>query len=132
MSTVFGLFDKYVGPAMRRALAVELYNRGFKIGEIAEILGVSRSLVSRYLNGSRGSRAGDIPEDVFNSVKSIADEIEGTSIGPYDVEYRLWQETLKLASEKKFCRLHARVNKRIKPELCQVCVRLFLPSATKV
>ncbi|AKG38545.1 hypothetical protein MA03_03585 [Infirmifilum uzonense] len=81
MSTVFGLFDKYVGPAMRRALAVELYNRGFKIGEIAEILGVSRSLVSRYLNGSRGSRAGDIPEDVFNTSKALLMKLKARVLG---------------------------------------------------
>ena len=39
---------------IKRALVVELHQRGLKVKEIAELLGITPAAVSQYLHGKRG------------------------------------------------------------------------------
>lgn len=45
---------RYVLPALRRALAIELLNAGKKNVEIAEMFGMTKSAISQYFKKSRG------------------------------------------------------------------------------
>ena len=47
---------KYVLPALRASLAKELSKKGFKIREIAEMLGLTQAAVSQYLSSKRGQK----------------------------------------------------------------------------
>lgn len=127
MVTVFGLLDRYAYPALRKALALELYRRGLNEGEIGEALGVSRSLVSRYLRGSRGLALESLDERVLEAVKRLADEVYAGGLARHDVEYRLSRLALEAASSKLFCSLHAKLDRSVDPSACTLCQALFRP-----
>lgn len=125
MVSVFGLLDRYIGPAMKRALAVELYEKGMSEEKIANILGVSRSLVSRYLKGNRGSHLEELPRSLLEEIKFIAVEASSGKLQSSDIEYLLWVTALKYASRKKLCAFHAKIDSKIDARTCQLCVKLF-------
>ncbi|MEM3391769.1 MAG: helix-turn-helix domain-containing protein [Archaeoglobaceae archaeon] len=47
---------KYILPAIRAMVAKELIERGYKIKEVAEMLGLTQAAVSQYLASKRGKR----------------------------------------------------------------------------
>ena len=48
--------SRYLLPIIKRALVEELYKRGLKVKEIAELLGMTPAAVSQYLHGKRGRK----------------------------------------------------------------------------
>lgn len=126
MEDVFELTYRYVVPSVRRALAGKLVEKGMFRREAAELLGLSRSAVSRYLNSERGvliKIAG--LEDVMNLVEKLAESIIQGEID----EYRVQEEISKIAtyfmSKKYFCRTHKKINPRMDIARCRICSRVF-------
>jgi len=54
MKSIFEIAYRYLIPAIRREIVKMLIRRGFMEVEIARLLNISHSLVSRYLSGERG------------------------------------------------------------------------------
>lgn len=65
---------KYVLPAIRAMVAKELIEKGYKIKEVAEILGLTQAAVSQYLASKRGRRGLEFLEK-NEEVKKIVAEI---------------------------------------------------------
>ncbi|MEM0203398.1 MAG: helix-turn-helix domain-containing protein [Archaeoglobaceae archaeon] len=65
---------KYVLPAIRAMVAKELIERGYKIKEVAEMLGLTQAAVSQYLRSKRGKRGLELLEK-NDEVKKIVAEI---------------------------------------------------------
>ncbi|MEM2029794.1 MAG: helix-turn-helix domain-containing protein [Archaeoglobaceae archaeon] len=69
---------KYILPAIRAMVAKELIERGYKIKEVAEMLGLTQAAVSQYLASKRGKRGSEFLEkndEVKKIVAEIADAV---------------------------------------------------------
>ncbi len=126
MEDVFELTRRYVVPSIRRVLAGKLVEKGMLRKEAAELLGLSRSAVSRYLNSERGvliKIAG--LEDVMSLVEKLAESIIREKID----EYRVQEEIAKIAtyfmSKKYFCGTHKKINPKMDIVRCRICLKVF-------
>ncbi|RLG81131.1 MAG: transcriptional regulator [Thermoprotei archaeon] len=124
--SLFELAARYVLPSIRRLLVEELWNNGLSVREIAGILGISYSLVSRYLRGERGSSM-DFTEDstVRESIKGIAFKAMSGEADRYIVEEELVKLTLHIFASRKLCKYHKRLEPGIDIEKCRICPRVF-------
>jgi len=124
--TVFDLAARYLLPSLRRAVAEELLSMGLSEARIAEILGVSRSLVSRYVRGLRGSRVRvDFDESVRSAVRSIAVKAVSGEASPEEIDAELAKLLAKLLAEKRMCRYHAVLDKTVNTVACNICTLIF-------
>ncbi|NJE55243.1 transcriptional regulator [Thermococcus sp. 21S9] len=122
----FEVASRYVYPSLRRRLVEHLRERGLKQTEIAELLHVTQSAVSRYLNMDRGalvdvSKFREIDEDL----KNLADEIVEFRPSEYDIHMRLIGIALKMLGKGYVCSFHARIDPEVNPAECRVCIELF-------
>jgi len=124
--TIFDLAARYLLPSLRRAVAEELLSMGLSEARIAEILGVSRSLISRYLKGLRASRVRvDFDESIRNAVKSIAVKAVWGEASPEEIDTELVKLLAKLLAEKRMCKYHAVLDKSVNAAACNICVQIF-------
>ncbi len=121
------LAAKYVYPALRRRLVEILYHKK-KMNqlEIARLLGISQSAVSRYVEGNRGvyidvSRFKDIEQEL----EKLADAIVDENMSIYDIQLELARITMVFLGKGYACNLHSRIDKSIDPSKCRSCLILF-------
>ena len=126
MRSIFELGYRYVFPAVMRMLVEELERLGVRESEIARMLGIPRSTVSRYLSGERGGRLdlSDVPE-VALLVKRLAASVKEGAAGPEKVYLGVTEAALQALAAKVLCRQHALLDPRLDPERCSVCPTLF-------
>ncbi len=125
MKSVFTIADKYVYPSLRRLLVVRLRHKGVRPAEIAKLLGLSRSLVTRYLKGERGKYMDfSIYPDVVEALDHIADSIMNSRIGVKEAVTLLSALTLYVLARKYVCKFHAEIDE-VNPSTCDICPRLF-------
>jgi len=125
MVTLFGLLDRYVYPSLRRALALELHRMGLDEKAIAEKLGVSRSLVSRYLLGSRGAFIGELSNRQAERIRRLAEEVVRGNLSGREVEASLALIAVDMARSGELCPLHARLDYRFADRSCSMCRVVF-------
>ncbi|MEM4523525.1 MAG: helix-turn-helix domain-containing protein, partial [Archaeoglobaceae archaeon] len=81
---------KYILPALRAHLARELFKRGFKMKDVAEMLGLTQAAVSQYLSSKRGQKGIEIlekDEEVKSIVLELADLIAQHKITIDDADH---------------------------------------------
>jgi len=126
MEDAFELAYRYVVPFVRRALATKLVEKGMLRKEVAEILELSRSAVSRYLNFERGMliKTNEF-KDVMDLIDKLADRIIREKISGYIVQ----EETARIAayfmSRKYFCKTHKKMSPGMDIVKCRICERVF-------
>ncbi len=125
MKSIFTIADKYVYPSLRRLLVVRLRYKGARPAEVARLLGLSRSLVTRYLKGERGKYIDfSIYPDVVRILDHIADSVMNNGIGVEDVVALLSALTLYVLARKYVCKFHAEIDD-VNPSTCDICPRIF-------
>ncbi|NJE48754.1 helix-turn-helix domain-containing protein [Thermococcus sp. 9N3] len=122
----FEVASRYVYPSLRRRLVEHLREKGLKQTEIAELLHVTQSAVSRYLNMDRGALI-DVSKfkDVDEDLKNLADEIAEFRPSEYDIHMRLIGIALKMLGKGYVCSFHAKIDPEVNPSECRVCIELF-------
>ncbi len=126
MRSVFEIAARHLHPALRRALARELWRRGLGVSEIARRTGLSKSLVSRYLSGERGGLIDPLGyPDVAAMIRDLADRVAENPPGPPAVEAELIRIALYMLSHRYLCGLHERIDPSIDPSKCNICPELF-------
>lgn len=126
MEDVFELAYRYVVPSVRRILAVKLVEKGMLKKEAAEILGLSRSAVSRYLNSERGMLIKITGfEDMSNLVENLAENIVQRKLDGYKVQEEVAKITAYFMSKKYFCTTHKKMNPRMDIARCVICSNVF-------
>lgn len=103
---------KYLLPAIRAMVAKELIERGYRIKEVAKMLGLTQAAVSQYLTSKRGKKGMEFlegNEDVKKIVVDLVDAIVKRKTNIEDeVEYlcRICESIRNLqASERGFWRI---------------------------
>jgi predicted transcriptional regulator len=121
---------KSVVPAVKSLVATQLVEKhGLKQDEVAEILGISQSAVSRYTRKNRGQaiRAGDIEDIKPLITKMTLLLLDGEYQGRQFMDY--FCQTCALVRETglmcQFCR---RMDPKVEIEQCRFCLDHDLPS----
>ena len=125
-TNAFEVASRYVYPSVRRRLVEILRERGLKQTEIAELLHVTQSAVSRYLKMERGALI-DVSqfEDIDSMIRELADRVVGERPGEYEIHSELVRISLKLLGMGYACSFHASIDPELEPEKCRVCLELF-------
>jgi predicted transcriptional regulator len=126
MDNVFELAYKYVVPSIRNALARELVKKGMSRKNAAELLNLSRSAVSRYLNDERGVFVKTTKfKDFQNMVKKLADKIVRMEMDEYTIQEEVSKMVVYFLSRKYFCTNHKKINPNINVSRCSICKNVF-------
>uniref|UniRef100_A0A7J3ZM03 XRE family transcriptional regulator n=1 Tax=Fervidicoccus fontis TaxID=683846 RepID=A0A7J3ZM03_9CREN len=122
--SIFELAYRYIEPSVRRQLAVELCRRGIPRGRVAEAIGISQSLLTRYLRGERGSRLDLTPyRDVVELVARLAEKaLEARRV---ELDEGIYRIVLYFLSRRYFCNTHVALDRSINPATCRICPTLF-------
>ncbi len=123
------LAAKYIYPALRRRLVEILYyEEKMSQIEIARLLGISQSAVSRYVEGNRGVYI-DVSKykDIDRELRVLAHRIAGKKISVYDMQLELSRITMVFLGRGYACFLHAKLDKDIDLGKCRTCIVLFEP-----
>ncbi|WP_010479756.1 transcriptional regulator [Thermococcus zilligii] len=125
-TNAFEVASRYVYPSLRRRLVEVLRERGFKQTEIAELLHITQSAVSRYLGEERGKLI-DVSSfpDVDREVRELAGKIIAERPGEYWIHTELVKLSLEFLGRGYGCPFHAGIDPDINPEECRVCIELF-------
>lgn len=124
--SAFEVASRYVYPSLRRRLVEHLREKGLKQTEIARLLHITQSAVSRYLNMDRGALI-DISQfpDIDAELRSFAEEIIEKKPGEYEIHRRLMEISVKMLGKGYVCSFHAKIDPEINPSECNVCLDLF-------
>ncbi len=131
-TNAFEVASRYVYPSLRRRLVERLREKGLKQTEIAKLLHITQSAVSRYLREERG-RLIDVSsfQDIDGKVAELADEIIKEKPGEYEIHTELVKLSLEFLGKGYGCSFHAEIDPEIDPKECRVCIELFGESQSK-
>ncbi|WP_048146785.1 transcriptional regulator [Pyrococcus abyssi] len=125
--SAFEVASRYVYPSIRRRL-VEIMRseKGLKQLQIAELLHISQSAVSRYLRMNRGSII-DVSkfDDIDSEVRELAERIIKEKLSEYEIHKELMRITLDFLKKGYGCSFHARIDPEIDPNSCRICMEIF-------
>lgn len=77
---------KYVLPALRAKVAIELVDRGYRIKDAAEILGLTQAAISQYIRSKRGKRGMKIIEKSKEAEGIINELVNDIILGRATIE----------------------------------------------
>jgi len=122
----FEVAARYVYPAVRRRVVEILREMGLSQREIARLLHVTQSAVSRYLSMERGKDL-DLSRysDIDSYLRRIAREIVSSSPDEYCIHALLVKATLVVLAKGYACSIHAEVDPSIDPRKCRVCTEIL-------
>ena len=125
-TNAFEVASRYVYPSLRRRLVEHLRERGLKQTEIAELLHITQSAVSRYLREERG-RLIDVSSfpDIDGKITELAERIISERPGEYEIHTELVKLSLEFLGKGYGCSFHAEIDPEIDPKECRVCIELF-------
>ncbi len=125
--TVFEIGSRFVMPSLRRRMVEVLY-KDYRMNqmEIANLLHITQSAVSRYLSGGRGklidiSKYKDINEDLTHLIDLIVEK-KPSSI---EIQKQLLRLSFRMFSRGYLCELHGKLDSSIEVEKCNICSDLF-------
>ncbi len=122
---IFELGYRYVLPSIRRMLVVSLKEKGITQMKIAQLLGITQSAVSKYLNMKRGSLV-DLwkYEDLRSEVSRLAEEVI-RGISEEELSTKIMSLALKSMAKGYVCEFHSKIDPTVNPSNCGLCNRLF-------
>lgn len=126
MKDVLEIAYRYVMPAIRGLVVKELHRFGIRESIIANILGISRSAVTRYIRGERGGYINVIKYDeVIPMIRELSRNIIEKRVMPQEIHLTMFKIAAHLMSRKKLCGLHKRIDQRVNFAKCEICPTIF-------
>jgi len=126
--SVFEIGYRYVLPSVKRRL-VELMLReyGCSQKEVAVLLGLSESAVSRYIASQRGYLVSvEEFKDIDRRIRGLAEVIATRRLTDKHAIYRsLYEVVLEVMAKKYICQIHKDVDEGVDPTKCNICPELF-------
>ncbi|AIG97003.1 putative transcriptional regulator [Archaeoglobus fulgidus DSM 8774] len=77
---------KYVLPALRAKVALELIDRGYRVKDVADLLGLTQAAVSQYLKSKRGQRGLDIIKKSDGAKRIVRELVDDLVAGRITIE----------------------------------------------
>ncbi len=120
--------SKYVYPSVKRCLIEILHeDYGLSLRDIADKMHMSRGLISKYINGSRGSVIEiDKETEICNEISILSRDIVEKDIDLFQIKQRLIRIMFKWLYKGFFCNKHIEIDgdKEILKN-CRLCMMLF-------
>ncbi|NJE30954.1 ArsR family transcriptional regulator [Thermococcus sp. 18S1] len=125
-TNAFEVASRYVYPSLRRRLVEILYENGLKQTEIAQLLHITQSAVSRYLRMDRGALM-DVSSypDIEEELQSLAREIVERKPDEYEIHRKIVEISVEMLGKGYVCQFHSKIDPEINPAECSVCLELF-------
>ncbi|USH00185.1 helix-turn-helix domain-containing protein [Thermococcus argininiproducens] len=117
---------KYVYPSLRRRLVEILYKKGLTQVQVAELLHITQSAVSRYLKMDRGALV-EVEKfrDIEEKLEALANEIIKKKPDEYYIHSELVKIALKMLGKGYVCSFHSKVDPEVDPAMCNICLDIF-------
>lgn len=126
MKSPLELCSRYLVPAVRRELSLRLMKRGLTGVEVARLLGVSPSLVSRYLNSERGAQIDlERHRDAVEWIERLADSVLSGHMDRYTVVREIDRIAMQFMARRHLCGYHKKLEPDIDLTRCRICPELF-------
>ncbi len=126
--SIFELGYRYLIPSIKKRLVeIMLRDYGYTQREIANILGVSESVVSRYIANQRGCLI-DIKAYSYidKKLRGLAESIASHKlVDRYAIYRNLYSMALEMMAKKYVCAIHRELDRDIDPSKCNICPELF-------
>ncbi|WP_448578192.1 transcriptional regulator [Thermosphaera sp.] len=124
--SIFELAYRYVEPSIKRLLVLKLAERNIPPIVIAEKLGISPSLVSRYVKGERGVFLNVFKHpDLVQRIEQVSEKIALGELEGIRLQIEVNRLVLKTLADKHVCGLHRMVDETVNPVTCNICPTLF-------
>ena len=125
MKSLFEFVAKHVEPSVKRALVKKLLDRGVDRSTISRCVGVSQSLITRYIRGERGLHDFTAIREVYEALEKLASKVaSGEQCGPL-AYIEVARIVMYILSKKYVCGIHYVVERAVDPAKCNICSRLF-------
>ncbi|MCO6040727.1 transcriptional regulator [Thermococcus alcaliphilus] len=125
-TNAFEAVAKYVYPSLRRRVVEILREKGLSQIQIAELLYITQSAVSRYLRMNRGAliEVEKFP-DINEKLKRLAEIIMKEKPDEYYIHGELVKIAIEMLGKGYVCSFHSKVDPEIDPKLCRICIETF-------
>ncbi|MET1125232.1 MAG: transcriptional regulator [Archaeoglobaceae archaeon] len=77
---------KYVLPALRAQVAIELMKRGYRVKDIADLLGLTQAAVSQYIKSKRGQKGLELIRRSGEALKVVEELVDDLVAGRITIE----------------------------------------------
>lgn len=125
-TNAFEAVARYVYPSLRRRLVEILRERGLTQTQIAELLHITQSAVSRYLRMNRGALIEvEKFQDIDEKLKGLANTIVREKPDEYYIHGELVKIAVEMLGKGYVCSFHSKVDPEIDPKLCRICIETF-------
>jgi predicted transcriptional regulator len=125
LRSVFEFASRHIEPSLKRALILKLLSRNMSRAEIARCLGVSPSLVTRYVKRERGIHDFTVIREIDQKLEKLSDEIATRKLCGEGVYVEIAKLTLHILSKKYACGVHYLASRDVDPSKCNICSSLF-------
>ncbi|HHI01144.1 MAG TPA: transcriptional regulator, partial [Thermococcus litoralis] len=100
--------------------------KGLNQMQVAKLLYITQSAVSRYLRMNRGALV-DVEKfpDIDNKLKGLAETIVKEKPDEYYIHGELVKIAIEMLGKGYVCSFHSKVDPEIDPKLCRVCIETF-------
>ncbi len=123
----FEVASRYVYPSIRRRI-VEILSNEHKLNqrEIARLIHITQSAVSRYIRQNRGTyieieQFKDIDEEIRKMVQWIIKD----EPNEYDLHKKIIEISLEMLGKGYVCVFHHEIDESVDPSSCKTCIDLF-------
>ncbi|AIF70172.1 transcriptional regulator [Palaeococcus pacificus DY20341] len=126
-TNAFEVAAKYVYPSLRRRLVEILYKEhNLTQVQVAELLHITQSAVSRYLRMNRGALI-DVEkfEDIDRELRNSAEWIIKEKPNEYKIHAEIVKIALEMLGKGYLCSLHAKIDPELNPAECNICIDTF-------
>ncbi|MET1159642.1 MAG: winged helix-turn-helix transcriptional regulator [Thermoprotei archaeon] len=125
-TNVYELAARIVYPALRRSIVEYLWSLGLSNREIARLLGITPSAVTRYIRRERGVLIDftGLPW-IKERIARLANKILSGEVTVLEVEEELTRLAARILASKTICKYHLKIDPSIDPAKCNVCPRVF-------
>jgi predicted transcriptional regulator len=125
LKSIFEFASKHIEPSLKRSLILKLLSRNMSRAEIARCLGVSSSLVTRYVKGERGIHDFTVIREIDQKLEKLSDEVATRKLCGEGVYVEIAKLTLYVLSKKYACGVHYLASRDVDPSKCNICPSLF-------
>jgi predicted transcriptional regulator len=125
LKSLFEFVAKHVEPSVKRALVKKLLDRGVDRSTISRCIGVSQSLITRYIRGERGLHDFTAIREVDEILERLASRVASGELCGLPAYVEVVRVVMYILSKKYVCGIHYVVERAVDPAKCNICSRLF-------
>lgn len=122
MKTPCELVYNYILPNIRALIAREAIEKGMKQRNVAKRLGLTEAAISQYLKGKRAIKLKKLKlRKVEKMIENLVNKMLNEKISDVDIAKHICEICLLLRSSLILCKLHKKVEPKLRNLNCSIC-----------